>query len=568
MSGIDQEAPVFGKLIGVSIGPGALDLMTVRAQNAVKNAGVIAYMHATGKDPLALEIVQPLLQQNVQHIAIAVPMGADRKTRRDCYKAKLLEFRAHLENGRDVAFICEGDALFYGSFQYVMEGLIEDYDVEVIPGVTSVQACAAVAELPLTRDNDTLHVLPATLSEGALLARAKKRTAALAFMKIGRHLGKVKRVLAKTGRLSAAKWIERATQDGQKIAKLKDAPDEASYFSLVLSPAKGPKLPRDIPEGAVILCLNQAGLETAAVLKEALPQSELWVREGRSLTGDQTFESTTDALQTLFRQGRPIVAIMATGIVVRALAPLLNSKHAEPPVVSLSPDGGFAIPVLGGHHGANTLSSAIAVVMNGFSAITTASDVVLGVALDEPPKGWRVENVKRVKDVTAKLLNGEAQGLTVESGDAGWLEPADFGKGSDVIVTHKQTDAPGALVLHPPTLALGVGCERNCPPEHLRELVEITLADNGLSPDAIACVASIDVKANEAAVLELANHLGVPARFFSADELNAYADQLKNPSDVVLAEVGCPGVSEGAALAASDGTLIVEKTKTKRQGLG
>ncbi|MEG3619724.1 precorrin-3B C(17)-methyltransferase [Magnetovibrio sp. PR-2] len=564
MSTIDNEAPDPGKLIGVSIGPGALDLMTVRAQNAVKDAGVIAYMHAMGKEPLALKLVQSLVQQNVQHIAIPVPMGADRKTRRECYKAKILEFRAHLENGRNVAFICEGDALFYGSFQYVMEQLIEDYAVDIIPGVTSVQACAAVAEMPLTRDNDTLHVLPATLSEGALLARAKKRTAALAFMKIGRHLDKVKRVLAKTGRLKYAKWIERATQDGQKIAKLKDAPDEASYFSLVLSPAKGPKLPSDIPEGAVILCLNQAGLDTAEALKDALPLSELWVREDRGLAGDQTFPHTTEVLQSLFRQGRPIVAIMATGIVVRALGPLLNSKHAEPPVVSLSPDGGFAIPVLGGHHGANTLASAIATVTNGFSAITTASDVVLGVALDEPPRGWRVENVERVKDVTAKLLNGEPQGLTVESGDADWLEPADFDAGADVVVTHKHIDASDALVLHPPTLALGVGCERDCPTDHLRDLVETTLAEHALSPQSIACVASIDVKADEAAVLALADHLGVPARFFSAHDLNAYAEQLKNPSDVVQAEVGCPGVSEGAALAASNGALIVEKTKTKR----
>ena len=564
MSEIDTEAPEFGKLIGVSIGPGALDLMTVRAQNAIKDASVIAYIYATGKDPLALEIVQPLLQHEVQHIAIPVPMGADRKTRRDCYKAKILEFRAHLENGRDVAFICEGDALFYGSFQYVMEQLIEDYQVEVIPGVTSVQACSAVAEMPLTRDNDTLHVLPATLSEGALLARAKKRTAALAFMKIGRHLDKVKRVLAKTGRLKTAKWVERATQPGQKITKLKDAPDEASYFSLVLSPAKGPKLPRDIPENAAILCLNQAGLETAQLLCDGLPDAELWVREDRGLDGDQMFANTREALQSLFRQGRPIAAIMATGIVVRALAPLLNSKYAEPPVVSMSPDGGFAIPVLGGHHGANTLSSAIAVLTDGFSAITTASDVVLGVALDEPPKGWHIENVDRVKDVTAKLLNGEAQGLHVESGNADWLEPADFVEGSNVIVTHKQTDASDALVLHPPTLALGVGCERDCPPEHLLELVQDTFSQAGLCLQSVSAVASIDVKSDEAAVQNLAKHLGVPARFFSAEDLNGYADQLKNPSDVVLAEVGCPGVAEGAALALSEGKLIVEKHKTKR----
>jgi len=123
---------------------------------------------------------------------------------------------------------------------------------------------------------------------------------------------------------------------------------------------------------------------------------------------------------------------------------------------------------------------------------------------------------------------------------------------------------PDTLVLNPPTLALGVGCERGCDSAELSALVEETLSATGLAKAAIACVASIDVKADEVAVLELANSLGVPVRFFSAEDLEEQTPKLKNPSDVVFAEVGCHGVSEGAALAASAGELIVEKHKSKR----
>ncbi len=563
----DPEIPA-GKLIGVSVGPGALDLMTVRATEVVKSASVIAYMHATDKDPLALEIVRPLLTNIVEYISVPVPMGADRAERRKCYKKAIPEFRAHLERGQDVAFICEGDALFYGSFQYVMDELIADYAVEVIPGVTSVNACSAVAGLGLTRDDDTLQVLPATLPEHVLNAKARNLSSALAFMKIGRHLDKVKRVLAHAGRLDDAHWVERACQDGQKSVPLASVSNEASYFSLVLSPARESRPPQSVPEGAVVVCLNEAGLAVARQIKSALPDAVLWGREGQVQGADFNayFDGVAETLRGLYLTQRPIVAVMSAGIVVRVLAPLLADKRTEPPVVAISPDGGVVVPLLGGHRGANRLAEAISVKTQGVAAITTATDAAIGVALDDPPAGWTVANPERAKDIATKLLNGEKVGLQVDSGDASWLEPAGFTPGAEigVHVTHKRVQSDTALILHPPTLAVGVGCERHCMPEELSDLVVSSLEEAELAPQSVACIASIKVKSDEKAVLDLSLSMGKEPRFFNALELEEYSDDLKNPSDVVFQEVGCHGVAEGAALAASKGKLTLEKTKSKR----
>jgi len=562
----------FGKLIGVSVGPGAPDLMTVRALTLLEGAGVVAHMHANGKDGVALGIARPFLRSDVKVLAVPVEMAATAAERQESYEQAVPAFRMHLDEGRDVVFICEGDALFYGSFQYVMDRLIDDYVVEVVPGVTSVQACSAAANVSLTRGDDIFQALPATLPEGVLAARSRDTHMAIAFMKIGRHINKVKRILLKSGRMDGAMWVERATQNEQKIVKLDDFEGEASYFSMILSPAVRKDIAVSactVREGAVILCLNGAGLSTAKILKSTLPGAALWGRQGRvdAADVDRLFADTAQTLRDLYQDGTPIVAVMSAGIVVRVLAPLLADKREEPPVVAVSPDGAFAVPLLGGHRGANRLAGAIAQASQGFAAVTTAGDAGLGIALDEPPHGWSVANPERAKDIATALLSGDAVGLDVDSGDAGWLAPAGFTDLADVgvRVTHKNADGDKALVLHPPTLVLGVGCERDCPPDDLATLVDEMLKTAGLARQSIACVASIDVKSDEAAVLRVASELGVPARFFTAAELEAQTPNLKNPSDVVFAEVGCHGVSEGAALAATQGgRLIVAKNKSKR----
>ncbi|MEK9752425.1 MAG: precorrin-3B C(17)-methyltransferase [Rhodospirillaceae bacterium] len=322
----------------------------------------------------------------------------------------------------------------------------------------------------------------------------------------------------------------------------------------------------------VLVALTATGLATARRLKAALAGSEVHGLAGRAEGSDVAFADTITHMQTLFSAGRPIVGICAAGIVIRALAPLLADKRAEPPVLALADDGSAVVPLLGGHHGANALARQIATFLGGQAAVTTAGDLRFGIALDDPPVGWRVTNPAAAKAVMAARLAGNDIALEVESGDAGWLADTGFrdaGEGAaEVVVTHRAMPAgdDGPLVLQPPVLALGVGCERGCTADELIELARATLAGAGLAEGAVAAVVSIDVKADEAAVHALAAALGVPARFFTAAQLEAETPRLANPSDVVFAEVGCHGVAEGAALAAAGpaGELSVAKRKSKR----
>ena len=327
-----------------------------------------------------------------------------------------------------------------------------------------------------------------------------------------------------------------------------------------------------LPKNTVLVALSPGGLALARTLKPLLPAAEIHGLTGRAETGaDQVFADVAEHLRGLFKQSRPIVGICAAGILIRALGSVLDDKYRDPPVVALAEDGSAAVPLLGGHQGGNRLALAIAGALGGQAALTTAGDVRLGLALDDPPPGWRVQNPHAVKEITAALLAGDAVTLDVEAGNADWIMDSGAAFTDDaplaIRVTDRAVDDPGNdLILHPTVLALGVGCERGTAPEELIGLAERTLSGGGLAQAAVACVVSLDLKEDEPAVHELAAHLGVPARFFSAQELEAEADRLANPSDLVFHEVGCHGVSEGAALAAAGetGELIVEKTTSKR----
>ncbi len=319
---------------------------------------------------------------------------------------------------------------------------------------------------------------------------------------------------------------------------------------------------------AAIVVLGSSGLETAKAIKAKLAGAEIHGLENRANDTDVIFDKATDHMANLFNKGRPVIGICASGILIRALGPYLANKQEEPPVIAVAEDGSAVVPLLGGHHGANDMAREIADTLAVTPAITTAGDIRFGVALDAPPPGWSLSNLEHAKDVMAALLSGAKAHIC---GNAPWLEHAGLPlteKGEvELVATHMaEQGSPLRLVYHPHCLALGVGCERDCEADELIELVQNTLEANNLAPEAIAIVASLDLKADETAVHTLAKHIGVPARFFTADALNEQAPRLKNPSDVVLREVGCPGVSEGAALACvgKDGALIVEKSKSTR----
>ena len=370
----------------------------------------------------------------------------------------------------------------------------------------------------------------------------------------------------------------------EKIADLGDVEDgTAPYFSMILvrrpdddgkeAEEKGGNMTarRDLPEGAALVVLGPGGLGLAATLKPLLPGSDVHGLEGRTEGTDVVFADTPSHLRDLFAGSRPIVGICAAPILIRALASVLADKRREPPVVAVAEDGSAAVPLLGGHRGANRLAAAIAGVTGGQAAVTTAGDVRLGLALDDPPPGWHVANPGAAKAITAALLAGEPVKLTIEAGDTGWITDSEAAFADEARMTVRVTDRavadPGKdLVLHPPVLVLGVGCERGTDAAELIGLAAETLAGAGLAAGAVACVVSLDLKADEAAVLALAGHLDVPARFFAAEVLEAEAPRLANPSQVVYREVGCHGVAEGAALAAvgRDGELAVVNKTSKR----
>lgn len=320
-----------------------------------------------------------------------------------------------------------------------------------------------------------------------------------------------------------------------------------------------------------IIVPTAAALPTARRLQKALSGALVHGREGRVDGADVPFLDTATHVRDLFRQGQTIIGVCASGILIRALAPELHDKHAEPPVLAVALDGSVVVPLLGGHHGANLLAVQLAESLRAVPAVTTAGDIGLGVALDQPPEGWRLGNPKAAARIMADVLQGQPVSLRVESGDAGWLTrsalPIAQGVTPVLRVSHRAVAGTSdELLYHPPVLALGVGCARDCPPEELERLALNTLREAGLSPQSVACVVSIDVKADEPAVHALAETLGVPARFFPAEALEAEAGRLTQPSEVVFAEVGCHGVSEGAALAAvgAAGSLVVPKQKGLR----
>lgn len=328
-------------------------------------------------------------------------------------------------------------------------------------------------------------------------------------------------------------------------------------------------------EPAIIL-LGPSALATARRLKEALAGSELHGQTKRLSDPDIAvrFDDLQSHLQALFQAGRPILAITAAAIPIRLLAPVLSDKTREPPVIAIAEDGSAVVPLLGGHHGANELAQHLADALGIKAAITTAGDLRLGIALDQPPPGWTIATPDAIKPVTSALLANEPVALDVRVGRADWLDQPEITfteTGSmRILVTDESVGVePETLVYHPRTLALGIGCERGVDPSELIQLAETTLEMEGLSKASIGTIVSIELKAAEPAIHALADRLGVPPRFLSAKCLETQKDRLANPSELVFKETGCHGVAEGAALAAvgEAGRLVVEKTKSKRATL-
>jgi len=235
---------VSGRLIGVGVGPGDPELLTLKAVRTLAEADVVAHFAKAGNVGNARRIVQDHLRAGVEELPLLYPVTTELP--RDCaaygeaigafYDNSASAVARHLDAGRTVAVISEGDPLFYGSYMHLHVRLAPRYRTEIVPGVTAMSGCWSSAGAPIAQGDDVLMVLPATLPEAELERRLKDADAAVV-MKLGRHLEKVRRVLRRTGRLPQAIYVERGTTSESVTMRLEDKREDAApYFSVILLP--------------------------------------------------------------------------------------------------------------------------------------------------------------------------------------------------------------------------------------------------------------------------------------------------------------------------------------------
>ena len=213
MTGRSENATAPGRLYGLGIGPGDPELITLKALRLLQSVPVLAYPAPEEGESLARRIVAPHLPGSQEEIAIRMPMLASRFPAQEVYDWAAGTLGEHLAAGRDVAVLCEGDPFFYGSFMYLFGRMAERFAVEVVPGVSSLTACAATLGAPLAARNDVLAILPAPLDEALLTARLQEADAA-AIIKVGRHFGKIRRLLQRPGP-GGQRPLHRARDHGQ-----------------------------------------------------------------------------------------------------------------------------------------------------------------------------------------------------------------------------------------------------------------------------------------------------------------------------------------------------------------
>lgn len=241
------DRAALGALYGVGLGPGDPELVTIKAARLISEARTIAYFAKRGRPSNARAIAERWFSADCDEILLAYPVTTEIPFEHPDYLAALANFyeesakliAARLEAGRDVALLCEGDPMLYGSFMHIHARLEGRFEIEVCAGVSSVSGCSAAARAPLAWGDDVLSVIPATLPLESLVERLKGVDAA-AVMKLGGNFPKLRRALVEAGVIDRAIYVERGAMAGEKVIPVSaKMTDDAPYFSLVLVPGRG-----------------------------------------------------------------------------------------------------------------------------------------------------------------------------------------------------------------------------------------------------------------------------------------------------------------------------------------
>ena len=229
--------PSKGRLYGLGVGPGDPELLTLKAHRILTSVPAIAYPTLENGKSLAREIVAEFIRPEQIEIPMSLPFSVERSAQ-PYYDIAAEKIAEHLNAGKDVAVLCEGEPMLYGSFIYLFNRLAGQFETEVIPGISSTFASAAMLGAPLTYRNDVLSIVPATLDAETLRDRLALADAAI-IIKLGRHFTKVRIILEDLGLFSRALYIERATMPHQTIRPITEVdPAEVPYWALILLPSQ------------------------------------------------------------------------------------------------------------------------------------------------------------------------------------------------------------------------------------------------------------------------------------------------------------------------------------------
>lgn len=596
-----------GMVFFVGAGPGDPELITVKGKKLLAEADVVLYTGSL----VSAKILEYACEGVQFHSSAGMKLEQQVKLIKEAVQQRKQVIRLHT-----------GDPSIYSAISEQMRALEElGIPYRVVPGVSSAFAAAAALGIELTIPGLTQTLILTRLSgrtpvpeEEALAKLAAHGSSLVIFLSSG-MIGRVVQELitAEYPVDTPVAVAYRVTWPEERIIhgtlgdiERKMQQEEITHHALiVVSPALDVSTSREAKRSHLygdgqsregrdqqiaIVTLTRNSVAVGRSLLAKMDQGLLFAPKRFLEDTDQgkhiqpTYTSIRQTLQSAFQKHQALVAVMSSGIVVREIAPLLRSKHVDPAVVVIDEAGRYIFSLLSGHKGgANQLAEKCAEILGGQAVITTASDIQGLPALDllSEQHGWIMGSTEYLTTLSSALVNGELIHVFQDSGFPGWLPdplPGNISrcktfKGTlsnetlyAVCVTYRDIaddlrDAgKKALVMHPPSLHLGIGCNRDTPAAEIESAVRQVFKTYQLSANSLAAVASIDLKADEQGLLDFCKKWGLELITFTAEELSAFGGDLPNPSKYALENVGAPGVAEpAAALSAGSEVWLVEK---------